>query len=368
MEVDTKALLHNCKILKSHLDKKTQTLAVIKGNAYGHGMLGVAQVLRNHVDYFAVFDFHDALILRKAGIKNNILVLCPAQKEWFTMAIQKKIELSVTSLDVLQNAVSSVKQNSLVIHINVETGLGRDGFVEGEREKIIKYLQMNKRIVVKGLFTHFMGVESSEHANYTAGQVKKLLEWRNVFYENGFTPLVHASGTAGALVHKEYQLDMCRFGIGLYGLWPSEETREKVLAKDKKMFLKPALSWRARIVEVKKLPEGSCIGYDCTHKLPGASKIAVIPVSYYDGIPRSSSGQGAVLIKGKRAPQLGRVMMNMVVVDVTHIGGVKAGDIATILGQAGKDSITAEEWAKWGNTINYEVVTCINEKIERIYK
>lgn len=374
IEINKKALKHNLKIMKGKLGSGVMRLAVVKGNAYGHGMVGVAEVLQNDVDYFGVFDFIDGVVLRKNKIKNKILVLCPAVSEYLPEAIKNNIELTVTSVATLKSFVKYFEQNiktnkskEIKIHLNIETGLGRDGFVKNDRNEILKLLKNStggKKIKVVGLFTHFMGVESIKHKNYTARQVAILIEWKQVFMENGYKPILHSSGTAGALLYNDFQLDMCRFGIGLYGLWPSKEVEMSL----PDIILKPALTWYAKIVEVKELGSGVCVGYDCTYKTNKNTKIAVLPVAYFDGIPRAASNKGYVIVKGVKVPIIGRVMMNMVVVDITGVAGVKVGDIAIIIGESGKSIITVEDWADWSETINYEVVTRINERIPRIFK
>lgn len=363
LEINKNALAHNLKAMQSKLGKGVMSLAVIKGNAYGHGMIGVAEVLKDKADYFGVFDFDDAVILRKNRIKNKILVLCPAQEDLLEDAIKYNVELTVTSIAVLKHFVKNTKKE-IKIHLNIETGLGRDGFVINDRNEILKLLKQNPKVKVVGLFTHFMGVESIKHKNYTANQVAILLEWKKVFIDNGYKIILHSSGTAGALLYKDFELDMCRLGVGLYGLYPSDEVKKNL----PDIVLRSALSWHTKIVEIKELASGVCVGYDCTYKTNKNTKIAILPVAYYDGIPRSASNKGFVIIKGQKVPIIGRVMMNMIVVDITGIAGVKVGEIATIIGKQGQSMITAEDWASWSNTINYEVVTRINPNIDRIFK
>lgn len=363
IDIDTKALKSNIEALSKRLLKGVQTMAVVKGNAYGHGMLLVAQAVEKSVDYFAVFDFADAMALRKSGIKKNISVLCPADKSWIKDAVSKNIELTATSCDFL-NAVGKMrlpKGKKLKVHLNTETGLGRDGFIASEMSKAIKIISQSKNISVTGLMTHFSGAENREFDAYTKTQVDNLLIWKKALADINIHPLVHASGTAGSILDSKYQLDLVRFGIGLYGLWPSDETKKL----DKKLVLKPALSWKTKIVEIKNLKKGSPVGYNQTFKLSRDSTIAVVPVGYFDGLPRSSSSNGKMIVKGKLVSQIGRVMMNMCVLDVSNIPGVKVGDTVTIIGSEGKVSVSADDWATWSRSINYEVVTCINPGIPR---
>lgn len=363
LEIDTKALKHNIQALSKRLSKGVRIMAVVKGNAYGHGMLLVAQAVEKSVDYFAVFDFADAIILRKSGIKKPILVLCPADKTWIKEAVSKNIELTATSCRFLTEVEKTQipKGKKLKIHLNIETGLGRDGFIASEMSKAIKIISQSKNILVTGLMTHFSGAENREFDAYTKTQVDNLLVWKQAFAGANIHPIVHASGTAGSILDSKYQLNLVRFGIGLYGLWPSDETKKL----DKKLILKPALSWKTKIIEIKNLEKGSSIGYNQTFKLTRDSSIAVIPVGYFDGLSRNASSTGKMILNNTIVPQIGRVMMNMCVLDVSNVPGVKVGDTVTIIGSEGKVSVSADDWAVWSNSINYEVVTCINPSIPR---
>lgn len=366
LDIDIKALKNNIRALSKRLSKGVKTMAVIKGNAYGHGMLLVAQIIENSVDYLAVFDFTDALELRKSGIKNNIVVLCPAHVSWVPEAIAKNIELVATSKYFLLQIekLFPLKMKKLKIHLNIETGLGRDGFIVDEMQYVVKMLSVAKRISVVGLMTHFSGAESRIFDEYTKQQVEKLLSWKKALNNIDVYPMIHASGTAGSILDHTYQLDMVRFGIGLYGLWPSPETQEL----DKNLILKPALSLKTKIIEIKKLKKGNPIAYDQTHILARDSVIAVLPVGYFDGLPRSASDKGYMIVRGKTVRQIGRIMMNLCVLDITNIVGVKVGDTVTIIGSDSKTAVSTDDWAYWADTINYEIVTCINPSLPRLAK
>ena len=173
-------------------------------------------------------------------------------------------------------------------------------------------------------------------------------------------PLVHHSASARTIYGKNYpDFNMVRIGISLYGLWPSSQ-------REKSVKLEPVLSWRAKIAELKSLPKGSAISYECTHILERDSKIAVLPIGYYDGIARISSGKSQMILRGKKVPQIGRVTMNLIVIDVTDVKEAKIGDVVTIIGKDGKSEITADDWAEWSQTINYEVVARLNSAITRV--
>lgn len=340
-------------------------MCVIKGNAYGHDMLTVAKILaKEKPDYFAVFTFEDALTLRKSGVTTAILVLCPAQKEWCKVAAEKNIELSVTSVALLAYIKKTKFSKKLKIHINVETGLGRDGFSDTHIHQVLALVDQAQTFDVVGLFTHFSGAESREFDYYTKNQVEKLLSWKQAFSSVGIYPLVHASGTAGSLMAQDYQFDIVRFGLGLYGLWPSEETKHLKSALD--LELRPVLSWKTKIVEIKELPKLSGVGYDATYVTKQQTTTAVLPVGYFDGLSRIASGKGTVLVAGKKVPQIGRIMMNMCVVDITGLEGATVGTEVVLIGTSEDESIFVEEVAKISRTINYEFVTRIQSDIPRV--
>lgn len=366
VEIDRSALISNVRVIKKFLKENTKLLAVVKGNAYGHGVLGTARIFQSAgVSYFGVFSFTEALILRRGGVTKPILVLEPARIEWVMDAIKYNIELSVADVDFLKKIEKLKLSKKARIHLNVETGLGRDGILFKEVKNVTALVVGAKSFAVVGLMTHLSGAESRRFDEYTENQYKKLLVWEESLGQVGIYPVVHIASTAGAFISPKYNLDMCRFGIGLYGLWSSKETEK--LGMRIHMKLTPALSWKTRIVELKTLPKGHPIGYDRSYILPRASKIAICPTGYYDGIPRNLSNNGFVLVLGKRVPIVGRVMMNMIALDVSRISRVAVGDVVTILGTDGKETITAEEIAAQAGTINYEIVTRINPLVPRVY-
>lgn len=367
IEIDKRALLSNYRLLKNSIPRGTETMCVVKGNAYGHGMDIVAQALsKARPDYFAVFTFEDALLLRKQGIKTNILVLQPAQEVWCEEASRKKIDLLVTSIEILAYIKKKKFSRKLRIHLHVETGLGREGITEEYVAQAIALLDQAKTFELVGLSTHFSGAESRDFDLYTKKQAEKLMVWRDAIAAIGLHPKVHMSGTAGALLDPFYAGGIVRFGIGLYGLWPSEETKKVPSARN--VQLHPVLSWKAKIIELKILPKLSGIGYDVTYVTKRPTKIAILPVGYFDGLPRAISHKGSVVVRGAQVPYLGRVMMNMCVIDVTDVPDVKLGDEVTLVGTLNGESVSVEDMAGWAKTINYEIVTRLHPDIPRVAK
>jgi len=221
----------------------------------------------------------------------------------------------------------------------------------------------SKKIILEGVYTHFAAAKNPSFTRPTMSQFALFKEAALVFENHGFKPIKHAAATSAALIFPDTLLDAARIGIGIYGLWPSKETKEAF----KDVFkLKPALSWRAVLSEVKELPKGSKIGYDFTEVLSKKTKVAICPIGYWHGYPRALSSIGRLIINGKMAKVLGRVSMDMIAVDVSGIR-TKSGDLATIIGRSGRLSASADKMAYLADTTNYEIVTRINPLIKRFY-
>ncbi|MBP7709662.1 MAG: alanine racemase [Rickettsiales bacterium] len=362
LEISKSALLNNVAQIKKQLSKKTKFIAVVKSNAYGHGMLEVVSQLKNHVDYFASYHFEDTLLLRKNKITKPILALGRVLPEQVELAIKNNIELSISNLDILQKMQKVSTKKKLVIHLCVDTGFGRDGFVASDMPQVLQLIK-SKNIEVKALYTHFAASDSKAFNTYSKKQIAELMRWKKALAEIGIKPLNHASSTSATFISEfETHFDMVRIGGGLYGFWSSKEVAER---NQKTAKLQQVLSWKAKIVELKNLQKGSHISYGCTFTLQRDSKIAILPVGYFDGIPRISSGKGHVLVNGIKAPQLGRVTMNMIVIDVTDVKKVNVGDVATVIGKDKKDVVSAEDWGDWAGSFNYEITTRLSANLPR---
>ena len=217
-----------------------------------------------------------------------------------------------------------------------------------------------------GLSTHFANLEDRINHKYALYQLRLFKKAYRLLEENGHAPHYrHCANTAAAILLPEAHFNFVRVGIGAYGLWPSEKTLRAAEHAGIEISLTPALTWKTIVAQVKEVDRGSLIGYGCTYEMPHDGRIAVLPVGYYDGFVRMLSNKGHVLIRGKRAPVIGRVCMNMIMVDITQIPEVKLEDEVVLIGKQGKEQITAEEMADLSQTINYEVTTRINEMISR---
>ncbi len=364
IEIDGAALSRNFRSL-SRLAKPAKTMAVIKANAYGHGLLEAATVLdKAGAGWFGVDHVDEALRLRKAGFKQSILVLGYTPLDRLAEAVKRDISLVAYNLDTFR-ALAKLKGKKARVHVPVETGLTRQGIGEGELDLVLACLVQNRdRIVLEGVHTHFANIEDTKsraYADHQLSEYKKAIEKFEAY--KLYPKFKHTASTAASILYSDTHFDLARTGIGLYGLWPSEDARGRAQHRVK---LDPVLSWKTMVAQVKSVKRGTPVSYGLTERVRRDSKVAVLPIGYADGFDRvANSKRGHVLIGGKRCKVLGRVCMNMTMVDVTDVSNVKAEDEVVLIGKQGKERITAEELATLGKTINYEIVTRINWDIPR---
>ncbi|TSC67067.1 MAG: alanine racemase [Parcubacteria group bacterium Gr01-1014_73] len=360
IEVDCLAIEKNYKLFRSLIVPKTKLLAVVKSNAYGHGLVDFTKELeRLGVDWFGVDSIVEGLALRREGIKTPILVLGYTLPDKFKEAAAHNISLTVSSFETLKVLQKSHFSKPLKIHIKVDTGMHRQGFLLKDLPKVLK-----SKVKPEGLYTHFAMAKNPAFPEYTKKQIAEFEKWRTAFKKIGLSPVCHAAATAGTMIFPEAHFDMVRIGIGLYGLWPAKEIE---LYFASRLTLTPVLSWKTIISEIKKLPKGAKIGYDCVETLQKDSRVAICPIGYWHGYPRALSGIGFVLIHGRRAKILGRVSMDMIAVDVSDITAAKVSDEVVLIGPQEKEKITVNELANLSDTSHYEFVTRLNPLIKRIY-
>ena len=372
IELSKKNLIHNIKEFRGLSKPGTKFMAVIKGNAYGHGQNLVAKILEPFVDYFQIDSIEELRKLRKVS-KKKTFVLGYIQKDDLEEAIKLHCILGVFSKEQLRKINKIAEKVSArggpalnwkqEIHIAVDAHLGREGFLRAEIPKVLREIKKCSNIKFSGIYAHFANIEDTENFSHAQKQID---EYREVLkLVEKFKLQTHISSTSGFLVYEKDTgaHSLVRLGIGIYGMWPAEHI--KFLNKNK-IILKPILTWKTKVAQVKTLPEGHTIGYGLTFKTKRETKIALIPQGYADGIPRALSNKGKVLIQGTRCKILGRVSMNMLTVDVSHLGRVKEGDAVVILGHQERAEISAEEIAEDMGTINYEVTTRISALLPRI--
>ncbi|OHA17822.1 MAG: alanine racemase [Candidatus Taylorbacteria bacterium RIFCSPHIGHO2_01_FULL_46_22b] len=364
VEINKDAIRANYRTFRSLLRPEVKFMAVVKSNAYGHGMVEYAKELDSlGADWLGVDELSEAITLRKAGIKKPILVLGFTSPEGFVLASENDISVTISNFTSL-NAVSTLKTKLPKIHIKIDTGLHRQGFLLPELPDVLSSLLASRSpLAVEGLYTHFAAAESPS-SPYSLEQINQFKLCRDQFMQAGFSLIAHTAGTAATMLLPESHFDMVRVGIGLYGLWPSSEVKQYA---EKRIALDPVLSWKAIVGDVKSLKCGDKIGYDLTETVSRDSRVAICGIGYWHGFFRSLSSKGIVGIHGKPAKVLGRVSMDMIVLDVTDIPEVQTGDEVVIIGNSEKNNFSAEVLAETAGTINYEIVTRINPLIPRIY-
>ena len=367
IELSKKNLIYNLNQFKKLAKKGTKFSVAIKGNAYGHGFNEVAKILDPYVDYFQVDSIEELELLRKIS-KKETLVLGYVQSSDLKKAIFLKCILSIFSIEELKkiNSVAGQLKKKQEIHIPVDAYLGREGFLLTELPKVFEEIKKCKNIKFTGMYAHFANIEDTNNFTHAEKQIKVFEQAINLAEKFGFIGLMtHISATSGLLVYEKNKgiNSLIRLGIGAYGMWPSLHI--KFLYRNR-MELKPVLSWKTKIAQIKIIPAGNTVGYGLTFMVYKKTKIAVIPQGYADGFDRKLSNKGEVLIRGTRCKILGRVAMNMCVVDVSHLPNVKIEDEVVILGSQGGEQISAEEMAEKIDTINYEITTRISALLPRI--
>jgi len=362
VEISKSALVHNIKTFRKLIGKDKVLGVAVKANAYGHGMVECAKVfLKAGADYLCVNAVFEAEELRKAGIKSPILIMGYTPLSDLKKAVQLKCDLIIFNDETIK-ALDKIGQK-VNIHLKIETGNHRQGIRLEDLSKISTDLKRYKNINVAGISTHFANLEDRINHQYALYQLKEFKKAIHLIEADGHAPqYLHCASSAAVILLPEAHFNFVRIGIGAYGLWPSEKTEKAAKRAGIDIKLKPTLTWKSIVSQVKDVKKGSLIGYGCTYEMPRNGKIAIVPVGYYDGYVRALSGRGQVLINGKRAPVIGRVCMNMIMVDITGIKDVKLEDEVVLIGKG----ITAEELGEWSGTINYEVTTRIGERIERI--
>jgi alanine racemase len=367
MEIDKKSIKHNYVVFRSIVSSKTKLMGVVKSNAYGHNLFEFALELQKlGIDYLAVDSVIEGIALRREGVKIPILILGYTLPEMIEKAVLNDLDITVSSFEYFKFLRKINNFQEIKIHIKVDTGMHRHGFQESDIKKVLSLIKNNKKIKIVGLYTHFANAKNPAFPQETKKQIEIFNKWRQAFSKVGIEPICHACATSGTILYPEAHFDMVRVGIGLYGLWPSNET--KSFAKDK-INLLPVLSWKTLVGEIKNIKKGEKIGYDFTETVAKNSQIAILPVGYWHGYPRILSSIGRVLINGCFAKVLGRVCMDILIVDITNIKKVKVGDEVTIIGHDGKNEIKVEDIVgsfEGGST--YELITRINPLIKRIYK
>lgn len=364
VEVNQRAIEHNIREFRKMIGPKVLLMPVIKSNAYGHGFLEIAQICDKHkdVDRFCVVSLDEAMALRNNKITKPIIILAiyDLNSEKINWAIKNKIIFPLYTLEQAKtlNQIGERLQKKITVHLKIDIGTSRLGILANELPSFFISIANLRYLDFEGILGHFSS--SEENSKRTHEQNKIFQKAIKIANEQGISPrLRHIACSAAAIIHPPTHYNAIRLGLALYGLDSS------VTAK-KKIKLKPALSWHTTIIQLKTVPTGSKIGYNGTYTTRCPTKLAILPVGYWDGYGRSFSNRAFVIINGKRCSIRGRICMNLTIVDVTKLKNVMVGDRATLIGKNGKTSVTADELSLIAKTINYEIVTRINPILPRI--
>lgn len=363
VEIDLDAISFNVQAYKLHLDPQVEIFAVVKGNAYGHGAVPVAQAaLAAGANRLAVHRVSEGIELRKAGIEAPILVMGYTPADSAALITRWHLTPSLITLDFAGalSAEASSAGITVPVHIKVDTGMSRFGLLPGEVLDFLRELRNLPGIFPEGLFTHFATADW-EDTSFTRRQLSIFQDVLSTARGDGFElPVCHTANSAAAMRLPETHFQAVRLGIALYGLDPSDQWPPV-------FEIRPALALKSRVSRVRQLPPGTGISYGLTYITQGKTRAALVPVGYGDGYHRSLSNRGSVLIHGKRAPILGRVCMDQFVVDISAIADVNQDDEVVLIGRQGNDQIRPEEVARLAGTINYEITTALLPRVPRLY-
>lgn len=361
--VDLSVLAHNLSEVRRLIPSACRIFAVVKADAYGHGLVEVARALARQVGGFAVATVQEAVSLRKAGIREPVLVMAGLLPDEPPELIRYGLTPVVYDRAFATRLAEQIPANAAPwpIHLKVDTGMGRLGFTPAEAWDIISNLRTAGRLRIEGLMTHLADADSADPA-YTNRQLAVLDELvARARLADMPIPLVHAAGTAGILAHPASHRDAVRPGLMLYGYHTCEHLSSPVT-------LQPVLSLSTRVIQIRSLNAGDSVGYNRTFIAKRPSRIAVLPIGYADGYSRALSDRASVLVRGRRAPVVGRVCMDLTMIDVTDVPGATAGDDVIVLGRQENESITAADLASWQDSIPYDVLCAIGTRVPRAYR
>lgn len=364
------ALRHNAGLLRDLVGPQRAAF-VVKGNAYGHGLERTAQAIEPLATRLCVYTLDEALALRTAGITKPVLVLGPIPPGGLGDATAAHLEVAVWETGAFARQLAEAarrRETRALVHLKVNTDLNRLGFEPNELAGALEHLAGLPELTVGGIFSHLASAEELD-SPYTMHQlrtfehalanVKPILERHNV------APLRHIAASAAAMLWPELRLDMVRFGIALYGLMPSPQTAEAL--KSQPIDLRPALSYHSKLIVVRTVSAGASVGYGGTFHAPSEMRLGVVPAGYADGVPRALSNRGAFIVDGALCPIVGRIAMNMTEIDLTNAPRAHAGSQVTLIGRERDASVSADDWAAWSETINYEIVTRLPSDLPREY-
>ena len=372
IEISGKALSHNIKSLAG-LSGKSKIAVSVKANAYGHGLLEMVGLLSAHkeVEYITVHSFEEALTARLGSWQRKVMILGPVQANMLEALFEYELEPVIFEKSTLRSlgSISNKLKRNIRTHLKLETGTNRQGITEQELEDFAKIYERYPHLKKPyGASTHFANIEDTTNHEYAEFQLKNFSRMIKRLENLKMKPTIrHTASSAALILFKKTHFDLVRPGIAMYGHWPSKETiATHLMQGGKNNLFKPLLSWKTRITQLKNVAADEFVGYGCSYRTTKKTRLAVLPVGYFDGYSRALSNHSYVLVGGKRAPVRGRVCMNLMMVDVSDVKGVKLGDEVVLIGRSGRDTVTTEQLAGWSNSINYEILSRLGSHIPRL--
>jgi alanine racemase len=353
-EIDRGALRHNAQLVRERIGA-AEMLAVVKANAYGHGIIGVAEALANEVQYFGVANLEEAIALREAGLRHPVIILGPALPSERSTIVEREF---IPTISTVEEAEGFDRIGSVAINFKVDTGMGRMGVPENESLAAFRKVSALANVRVQSISTHLP--VSNEDEAFTRDQLnrfRKVVESFRAAVPGDYK--AHVLQSAGTLAFNETPHEIVRAGIILYGISPLPEFQG---------LLKPAMTWKTRIALIRDVPAGHGISYGRTFITPRPMRVATLSAGYADGYPRHISNRdGNMIVHGKRCPLLGRVTMDLMVIDVSDLPETSVGDEVVLMGRQGEEEITAAELAERAGTIHWEIVTRVGSRVGRVY-
>lgn len=363
-EVDLEAIAHNIEEIRKKVGKEVMIAAVIKADGYGHGSIPVAKRLEKDVDFFCVAAIEEAIELREHGFDLPILILGYTSPSQYEDVVKYQIAQTIYDYETAEqlNIIAETMGQKAKVHIALDTGMNRIGFYWNEHSlEDIEAISKMEHIELEGCFSHFSCADMADK-DFSKMQMKVYDDFLDAFEKRGIViPIKHLCNSAGIMEFDSHRFNMVRSGIITYGLYPSDEVDKTALQ------LQPALQWKTHVIHVKTVGAGAAVSYGATYVTDGPTRIATISIGYADGYPRALSNKGRVLIHGQSAPIIGRVCMDQLMVNVTHIPNVKVEDVVTLVGRDGNAYISVEEVAELSDSFNYEFVCDISKRVPRIY-
>lgn len=366
-EIDLDALVGNFRVIRDHVGHEAKIMAAVKADAYGHGAVQCARRLADEgVDWFGVALPEEGIELRKSGITTPVLCLGGFWNGQEAACLQNNLTPVVYRLDMIDalDRAAAIAGVTTDVHVKVDTGMGRLGVRGDDVREFCQGLARFKNIRVDGVMTHLAAADDSTRDEFTRRQLDRFQQAVKMFRESGFAPsFVHAANSAGTFGFRESWGNVVRPGATLYGF-----SRDVLPSNIPVPPLRPVMSLRTRIMLLKNVGEGAELGYGCAFKTTRDSLIATVPIGYDDGYRRALSNRGRVIVRGQFAPVVGRVSMDLTLIDVTEVPDASLDDQVTLLGRDGELSITAEEIAEAAETISYEITCGISARVPRIYR